>query len=204
MKVKICGITNISDALLCESLGADALGFIFYNKSKRYIAPDEAAYISKQLSPLTLKVGVFVNENIDNVRAIYNEAKLNIVQLHGNEDYEYIQYLSLPAIKSFRIDDNFDFDLLNNYPGVTYLFDAYSESARGGTGKAFNWNLIPDIYKNKIILAGGVSAENLEEIINIIDPLAVDLSSSIESVPGKKDKNKTEFFFNKLKQIRRT
>ena len=204
MKIKICGITNISDAMLCEKYGADALGFIFYDKSRRYITPEEAHHITSSLSPFTIKVGVFVDEKIEKIKNIYNQLSLNVIQLHGNEDFEYIKYLNLPVIKSFRIDSGFNFDILNDYPGVTFLFDAYSDTIQGGTGKTFNWDLIPENIKNKIILAGGVSADNIEEIINKINPLAVDLSSSIESVPGKKDQVKTMNFFNKLKQIRRT
>lgn len=204
MKVKICGITNLRDALLCESLGADALGFIFYKKSKRYISPEDAGNIMKYLSPFTIKVGVFVDEPVENVLKINDLAKFNIAQLHGHEDFGYINRLDIPVIKSFRIDNNFNFEIIKKYPGVTYLLDTFSEIIPGGTGKVFNWKLIPENIINNIVLAGGVSSENIEYIYNNIKPQAVDLSSSIESMPGKKDREKTENFFNKLKQIRRT
>jgi phosphoribosylanthranilate isomerase len=203
MKVKICGITNITDALLCQNAGADALGFIFYQKSPRYISSDEAAKITKRLSPFTVKAGVFVDEDINTVRNIFYKANLNVVQLHGSETPEYVKELNLPVIKSFRVHDDFDFGILDKYENALFLLDAHSAKAQGGTGDIFNWNLIPQKLRNSIILAGGVSAENIDRIINEINPLAVDLSSSVESAPGKKDEQKTETFFKKLKQARR-
>lgn len=203
MKVKVCGLTNIEDALLCESLGADAIGYIFYDKSKRYVLPKTARQISESLSPFTLKAGVFVDEEIETVREIFVMAKLNFVQLHGSENFEYIKKLNLPFIKTIKIKTESDFEKLELYNGATFLLDTFSDKAPGGTGESFNWNLIPYELRNKIILAGGVSAENIEEIVNTIKPFAIDLSSSIESAPGKKDKIKTELFFNKLNNIRR-
>jgi phosphoribosylanthranilate isomerase len=203
VKIKICGITNIEDALLCQELGSDALGFIFYKNSKRYIKPDDAADIISALSPFTFKVGVFVNEPIENVRLIFETAKLNLVQLHGNEDYNYIKALNLPVIKSIRVKPDFDYAKLDEYPGTNFLFDNYSHDLFGGTGEAFNWNSIPANIRNKIILAGGISADNIEKVIKIINPLAVDISSSIESSPGKKDITKTKEFFSVLNKNRR-
>jgi len=194
----------MEDALYCQTLGADALGFIFYEKSKRYVNPVTAANITGELSPFTLKVGVFANEpDIKKVRDIFYEAHLNIIQLHGDESYDYIKGLGLPVIKSFRINDGFDFNVLKKYPGITYLFDAHNEKGLGGTGEQFNWSVIPQSLNNKYILAGGISHNNLEDAIAMLKPMAIDVSSSLESEPGKKDKEKTKIFFNKLKQIRR-
>jgi phosphoribosylanthranilate isomerase len=202
MKVKICGITNIEDALLCEELGADALGFIFYKGSKRYISPEAACKIIKLLSPFTMKVGVFVNEPPENINKTAFTAKLNAVQLYGEESNDTINKISLPVIKSFRVDNNFDYRIMENYPDTYYLLDTYSKTGYGGTGEIFDWGKIPGKYKSKIILAGGVSIENLEKIYTQIKPSAIDLSSSIESEPGAKDKEKVIRFFEKLNELR--
>jgi phosphoribosylanthranilate isomerase len=202
LKVKICGITNLEDALLCESLGTDALGFIFYKGSKRYISPEAANEIIKSLSPFTMKVGVFVNETPDAINNISFIAKLNAVQLHSEESPDSIKDISLPVIKSFSVDDNFDYNVLKRYPNTYFLLDTYSNTEYGGTGKVFNWDSIPAEYKDKIILAGGVSIENLEEIFTKVKPAAIDLSSSLEYEPGKKDKGKVKRFFDKLNELK--
>lgn len=202
MKVKICGITNLEDALLCESLGADALGFIFYNESKRYINTSSAKEIIPLLSPFTMKVGVFVNENPVAVNRIIHNIGLNAVQLHGDEEPEYLKNIHADRIKSFRIKNNFNFDFVKRYEDCYYLFDAYSQNNYGGTGEIFDWKIIPKSLSRKIILAGGISVDNVETIFNEIKPAAIDVSSSLEIEPGKKDRKKVEEFFNKLKKIR--
>jgi phosphoribosylanthranilate isomerase len=194
VRVKICGITNLEDALLCESEGSDALGFIFYKKSKRYIEPVSAKEIIGHLSPFTMKVGVFVNESSDFINETARILHLNAVQLHGEENPELVKKIDYPAIKSFRINGSFDFSIFKHYPGSYFLLDTYSELEYGGTGKTFNWKLIPYELKSKIILAGG--------IIKSVKPAAVDLSSSLEDKPGKKDKEKVKEFFNKIKNLK--
>ncbi len=149
MKVKVCGITNLYDALVCEKEGANALGFIFYCKSKRNINPEEAALIIEKLSPFTAKVGVFVNEKSEIINEIVNKTRINIIQLHGDEDENFCAEMKLPVIKSFRIKDDFDFEQVNKYKNVNYLFDAYSENSFGGTGKNFNWDMIPIKLKSQ-------------------------------------------------------
>jgi phosphoribosylanthranilate isomerase len=199
VKVKICGITNTVDAVLCEKLGADALGFIFYEESKRYISPKKANNIIKNLSPFTLKVGVFVNENSDKINAESKIARINIVQLHGDEKPELITKINLPVIKAFRINDEFDFKILEEYKNCHFLFDTYSSMQFGGTGKTFNWDIIPRNITDKIILSGGISVSNIKKIIDEVNPYAVDLSSSVEEYPGKKSEVKLKQFFNILK-----
>ncbi len=203
MKIKICGITNIEDALAAESFGADAVGFIFYKKSKRYVSPEQAEHIMRALSLFTTKVGVFVDETFEIINKISKQTGINVVQLHGNENLDIMKSISLPVIKAFRVDDNFNYNKLNQYQEYSILLDAYSENDYGGTGIKFNWEKIPFEIKNKIILSGGISSNNIEIIYKNINPAAVDLSSSLEKTPGKKDKKKMEKFFNKVNLIRR-
>jgi phosphoribosylanthranilate isomerase len=203
MRIKICGITNKEDALAAESFGADAVGFIFYKKSKRYVKPDQAENIIKQLSPFTTKVGVFVNDSFENINKISKLTGINVVQLHSDEHPDIIKSISLPAIKAFRVDDNFDYSKLNQYQEFSILLDAFSPNDYGGTGNRFNWEKIPDKIRNKIILAGGISSDNIEFIHKNINPAAVDVSSSLERTPGKKDINKMQKFFDKVNITRR-
>ena len=202
MKVKICGITNLDDALMCERYGADAVGFIFYRKSKRYILPSEAARIAKQLSPFTMKVGVFVDEKKDYITKTFELVKLNTVQLHNNDTDFVENEFNYPVIRAFRIKDNFDFNSLNRFNDNYFLLDSYSQNEFGGTGKSFDWSIIPETLKHKIILAGGVSSSNIDYIYQNIKPAAVDLSSSLEISPGKKDLEKVKIFFNKFNKYR--
>jgi phosphoribosylanthranilate isomerase len=202
MKVKVCGITNAEDAVLAESCGADAIGFIFYKGSKRYISPADAAEIINSLSPFTVKVGVFVNEDLDEVNRIASAIKLNAVQLHGDETSEYAAGVNYPVIKGFRVKDNFDFSVLKKYKNIPVLLDAYSPSEYGGTGISFDWNTIPEDIKSRVILAGGISASNIDYITDFIKPAAIDISSSLEadnkSIPPRKDRQKILDFFNKI------
>ena len=202
MKVKICGITNIEDALLAERLGADAIGFIFYNPSKRYVSPESAKVISQKLSAFTLKVGVFVNGTEEEINKAATAAKLNLIQLHGDDSPEMIPRLIVPAIKSFRVNEGFDFSVLHNYSCSNFLFDTFSNDGYGGTGKTFNWNIIPPSIRERAIIAGGVSAQNVEETFTQINPYAVDVSSSLEESPGKKNSTKMTNFFKIINQLR--
>jgi len=202
MKVKICGITNIEDALLAEQLGADAIGFIFYKASKRYVAPERAKMISLELSAFTLKVGVFVNEPVEEINRIAAIVKLNLIQLHGEEPPEMISKFNFPSIKSFRISEGFDFSRLEAYSCTNFLLDTFSTDQYGGTGKTFTWNNIPPSMRKRIIVAGGVSEKNVKAIFTNINPYAVDVSSSLEEYPGKKDQNKMKRFFKIINQLR--
>ena len=165
MKIKICGITNLQDAHYVLSLGADAIGFVFYPESKRYIKPEDAAEIIYTLPAFTLKVGVFVNAKVDKVNRVATQSGINIVQLHGEEPPDYVNDIAYPVIKTFRINDAFDFNILDNYSKCSFLLDTFDTSDYGGTGKTFNWNVIPDVLIKKIILAGGISEHNIEYIL---------------------------------------
>ncbi len=188
---------------MCQQCGADALGFIFYKNSKRFIRPEKAAEIIKSLSPFIMKVGVFVDEEISEINRIVSLAGLNTVQFHTEKKSQAFLEIKIPVIRAYRIKEDFDFMALHNSQSQYFLLDAYSDKEYGGTGKKFNWNLIPEDLKHRIILAGGISTDELDEIFSNIQPAAIDLSSSLEKEPGKKDINKvTEFFkkFNSLKE----
>lgn len=202
MKVKICGITNIEDALLCEECGADALGFIFYEKSKRFTTHKKAAEIISMLNPFITKVGVFVDDDYNDINNIASGIGLNMVQIHSDVPPNFISKLIFPAIKSFRVHNQFDWMQLKDYKNCHLLLDSYSQDEMGGTGKSFDWKFIPTEYTDKIILSGGITTDSLENIFNEIKPAAIDLSSSLESSPGKKDHQKVKNFLNKFNQLR--
>jgi len=204
MRVKICGITNLEDAQLCCGLGADALGFIFYEKSKRNISYSKAAEIIRQLPSFIVKVGVFVDQEADEINAISQKVGLNAVQLYGEVSQAFINEINLPVIKCFRLKNDFDFSILDSYNKCSFLLDTFSDKALGGTGESFDWNIIPTEMRNKIILAGGISTDNIEYVFTEIKPATVDLSSSVESSPGKKDAGKLKEFFNKINKLRYT
>jgi phosphoribosylanthranilate isomerase len=203
MRVKICGITNYEDAKLCCDLGADALGFIFHEKSNRCVGVNVAKEIIKRLPAFVSKVGVFVDEDSRAINTISREIKLTAAQLHGEETPELVGSINLPVIKSFRVTDGFDFSILERYPNCKFLLDTFSKEEYGGTGRSFNWEIIPIGIRNKIIIAGGISVDNIEYIFKYIQPEAVDLSSSLEKYPGKKDEIKLKDFFQKVNSLRR-
>lgn len=202
MRIKICGITQLADALLCENEGANALGFILYKPSKRYIRPAQVKEIISKLGPFIDKVGVFVNESVDNINKIVEECGLTMVQLHGEETPDQIKQIDVPVIKGFRVDSHFNYQLLDRFHGCFSLLDAYSDNEYGGSGKSFNWQDIPVNMRSKVILAGGISIDNLEKIFTEIKPAAIDLSSSVEISPGTKDPEKVREFFNKFRNLK--
>lgn len=203
MRIKICGITNFEDAQLCSQLGADAIGFIFYKQSKRYITFENTKNIISQLPFWVTKVGVFVNEDFETINRAALNLKLNAVQLHGDEKPEFIEKIHHPVIKSFRINESFEFKILNNYNNCFFLLDTFSSKELGGTGLTFNWEIIPTQYRDKIILAGGINEDNVEMIYKNDYSQNIDLSSSLELSPGKKDKIKLIDFFKKIKYLER-
>jgi len=149
-----------------------------------------------------MKIGVFVNEGIGEVNRIAEFVGLNAVQLHGDESPEYASQMTHPVIKSFGIDESFNFSRVNDYRNCDILLDVKDDMLFGGTGRTFDWNLIPSDIRNKVIIAGGVSSDNIMDIYSIIHPGAVDLSSSVETSPGIKDKNKIIEVLNIIKQIK--
>ncbi len=200
-KVKICGITNAEDAVAAAEAGADALGFIFYQKSPRYIVPAVAAQIIAGLPPLITPVGVFVNEGLATVRSIMDTCGLAMAQLHGDEPAMYCRELSRPAMKAFRLKDRGSLLALAEYQGRGgvrgFVLDRFSEVAYGGTGQVTDWALAAEVAKTaSVLLAGGLTPDNVADAIRSVRPYAVDVSSGVESVPGKKDHEKLRAFLD--------
>jgi phosphoribosylanthranilate isomerase len=193
-KVKICGITNLEDALLSAKFGADALGFNFYRKSPRYISPEKAREIIDQLPKEILKVGVFVNEILEKIYEIASIAKLDAIQLHGAETPEFARELkaktNLEIIKAFRVSSKFKPEDVLQYEADAILLDAYSAKEHGGTGETFDWEVARKVQKifPKMYLAGGLSQNNIAKAISDVKPFAVDACSCLEIKKGEKDK----------------
>lgn len=204
-KVKICGITNLEDALLSAKFGADALGFNFYEKSPRYISPENAREIIEQLPENVLKVGVFVNESLEKIIEIAQTAKLDALQLHGEETPEFARELkaktNLEIIKAFRVSPEFKPEDVLKYDADAILLDAYNPKEHGGTGETFDWKIAKKVQEifPKMYLAGGLSHENVRSAILNANPFAIDVCSGIEEIKGKKSKVKTIIFITKAK-----
>ena len=207
----MCGTTNLADAEKAVALGVDALGFIFANKSPRYVSPEAAMEITQNLPPLLFKIGVFVDLEIQEVEEIVRYLGLNGVQLHGKESPEYCAQLksSLPSctrIKAFRVGEHTTHADFSFYEKVVngYLLDTYVKDVEGGTGQIFDWSLIENLKLGKpYILAGGLNPENIGQALSITRPFGVDVNSGVESVPGKKDHDLLERFIVQISEIDR-
>ncbi len=205
--VKICGLTNLEDARFVSGALADYLGFIFFEKSPRYIEPPKAGAIINWIEgPRT--VGVFVNQPLDDVNMIVRQTGIDLVQLHGTESPNYCQLMEKPVIKVFHIDSNTTPDdlkiTMEPYIGhvAYFLFDTKTDELWGGTGKTFDWNLLEKISQDRpFFLSGGLNADNVRDACRLAQPYAVDLSSGVEQAPGIKDYDKLEKFFEEMRHV---
>ncbi|MDQ0270364.1 phosphoribosylanthranilate isomerase [Cytobacillus purgationiresistens] len=209
MKVKICGITEVETAKFAVESGADALGFVFAN-SKRKIDPEKAKQIIDQLPDSILKVGVFVNETKETIRQITNQTGINAIQLHGDESPEFCRNLevtgttnaakSTAKIKAFSINAREDLQQLEGYDCDYVLLDSARGKYHGGNGVAFDWTMLEgiELVDKKVILAGGLSPQNVAEAITQTNPYMVDVSSGVET-NGKKDMEKIKAFIKEAK-----
>lgn len=202
LRIKICGITNTEDAFAAIACGADALGFVFYSKSPRSVKPETARSIISSLPPLVTTVGVFVDEDKANLEKIVSYTGLDIVQLHGSESPEYFN-LSRKTIKAIRVKDLADLKQLNQYRATAaFLLDTYSPESIGGTGHIFNWEIAVEAKKlGRVILAGGLTPDNIENAVKLVQPYAVDVASGVEgSIKGKKDLKKLKLFIERARK----
>jgi phosphoribosylanthranilate isomerase len=203
VRVKFCGITRVEDGLAAAELGADAVGFVFHPSSPRYVAPATAARIARALPPFVAKVGLFVNHASDAVVSIVGEVGIDVVQYHGDEPPEDCARSPRPWIKAIRVRP--DLDLVaecRRFDGASaWLFDSYDERLYGGSGKVFDWELLPRAHRRPIILAGGLSAANVADAIRAATPYAVDVSGGIEAAKGIKDHDKMRQFIAEVRRI---
>jgi len=202
VRVKVCGITRVEDALFAVESGVDAIGFVFWPQSTRYVTPEQAGEIAKKLPAFIHTVGVYVDPSSDWVNKTAAVAKLSLLQFHGNETPEFCTQFSLPYIKAMHVRGDADLiqyaDQYRTARGL--LLDTYAADMPGGTGHVFDWNLIPHDLSLPVILSGGLTAENVASAIKHVNPWAVDVSSGVEVSKGIKDKYKISAFMQGVRK----
>jgi phosphoribosylanthranilate isomerase len=202
VKVKICGITNIEDALHAAGCGADALGFVFYDRSPRCLTPEAARGIIAELPPFVTAVGLFVNETPERIRQIADFCGLDVLQLHGDEGPADCDFAPRRVVKALRVKKAASLDGHAAYAVSALLLDAWVAGTYGGTGERFNWELAAAVARQRpVILAGGLRAENVAAAVHTVRPYGVDVSSGVEAAPGKKDPAKVEAFIRNAKRV---
>ena len=204
VKVKVCGMTSLKDALVAVEGGADAVGFIFYKKSPRSVTMKTVREIVLELPPFVDTVGVFVDETAEQINKIADYCNLDIIQLHGDESPTYCKKIRRKVIKAFRIKDMQSVKKLSSFQVSGFLLDTFSENLHGGTGKVFDWNLaLPAKKFGPVIMAGGLTPNNVQQAVRQIRPYGVDVCSGVESEPGIKDHKKVRAFLNNAKAGRK-
>lgn len=200
-RTKICGITNLKDALAACEFGADALGFVFYEKSPRYIDPIKANEIVKQLPPFIVPVALFVNANDTCIQAVIQGSSRWIIQFHGDESNRDCAQHKRAFIKALRVkpDDDINHEITKFPDASAILLDAYKAGVPGGTGEGFNWDLVPKNARKPIILAGGLTTSNIRQAVEQVAPYAVDVSGGVELTKGIKDHLKVQQFITGAK-----
>jgi len=201
MHIKICGITNSDDALAAVDYGADALGFVFFDQSPRYIPYEKAAAIIRKLPPFVTAIGVFVNESPEYIEKTVSMTGIDVIQLHGSEfPKDFI--LSRRVIKAIRVKSLESLDPLIHFKDrvSAFLLDTYTQDLLGGTGQIFNWDIAVEAKQfGRIILAGGLTPDNIAEAVRWVRPYGVDVSSGVELEKGKKDHKKLQHFIERAR-----
>ncbi len=202
VRVKICGITNQVDASDAIALGADAIGFIFHPPSPRYVSPEKVAEIIAGLPPFVSTVGLFVDLKFEDVRKVIDVSGIGCLQFHGEEEESLCDSFGLPWFKTIKMMQGADVvEKVSRYNrSSAVLFDTGDSNLAGGTGKTFDWELIPKSMNKPYIVAGGLNAQNVRKVIKMTKPFAVDVCSGVESDKGKKDKSKLKDFITLAKQ----
>ena len=197
-RVKICGITNLKDAKSAEIAGAYAIGLVFYKNSPRYISISKAKEIVQNVTPHLNCVGLFVDEDKEYINSILEQVELDILQFHGQESEQTCAFFNKPYIKAIRVskDTNILKEVEKYSSAKAILLDTHVEGLLGGTGKVFDWTMIPRNLSKPIILAGGLNVDNVKDAIRKIRPYAVDVSGGVESDKRKKDTKKKKDFIN--------
>ncbi|BFM48390.1 phosphoribosylanthranilate isomerase [Marinomonas sp. THO17] len=191
-RVKICGITNLDDAEVAVAAGADALGFVFYDKSPRYVSPDIANQIVANLPPFVVPVALFVDADKSLVEQVITANPRWMIQFHGREDEAECASYGRHYMKALRVKEGDDIERsVSQYTSASaILLDAYKKGVPGGTGETFNWSLIPDNLSKPIVLAGGLTPDNVRQAVSQVQPYAVDVSGGVELSKGRKDSQK--------------
>jgi phosphoribosylanthranilate isomerase len=197
VRVKICGLTDIASALWAVGAGADALGFVF-TESKRRISPEKAREIIKALPPFISRVGVFVNQSFEEISQIAGYAGLDTIQLHGEETPEFCSAFNYKVMKAFSVSGEQSIASAALYRVDAYLMDTSVPGLRGGTGKTFDWSLAAGFREGPLVLAGGLTPENVAGAVKTVRPYAVDVSSGVET-GGRKDRHKIIEFVRRAK-----
>lgn len=199
-RVKICGITRLEDALAAVRAGADALGFVFYPASPRYVDPAVAGLIIRQLPPFVTSVALFVNESAEQVCAVMDQTGVDLLQFHGDESPEFCTQFNRPYFKALRMSPDIDVvaETKRFASSRAILLDAYRPGVPGGTGEAFDWERIPSDIDKPLILAGGLDQSNVAKAISQVKPYAVDVSGGVEAAKGLKDSSKITSFMNEV------
>jgi len=195
IRIKICGITNSEDALHAAACGADALGFVFYDKSPRAVTPEQVRQIVAELTPFVTTVGLFVNEAPEKIRQISDFCGLDVLQLHGDEGPEQCVYPPRRVLKALRVKGEESLVGLDDFQVSALLLDAWRPDSYGGTGHVCDWQLAERVAaRRRVILAGGLTPDNVAEAIRRVRPYGVDVSSGVESAPGQKDPERVAAF----------
>ena len=199
-KIKICGITNLEDALACVDAGADALGFVLA-ESPRRVEAETIKNIVTRLPKTILKVGIFVNEKLETLQQTVLNCGLDYAQLQGEESGEYIRRLEVACLKVFRVKDDGILAEIESAKTNLFMLDAYQDGQRGGTGKIFNWEIAKQAKRHgKFFLSGGLNPDNVKSAIKKVHPYGVDVSSGVEKFPGKKDLEKVREFIKRVRE----
>lgn len=201
-RIKICGITRKEDAIAALELGAHALGFVFVEKSPRYIQAQKAAEIIAQLLPFVTVVGLFMDHDENYVSQVMQQAPLNLLQFHGDESADFCQSFDLPYIKAIPMGAGVDpNDYATSHPeSKAFLLDSHGGGKSGGSGETFDWSTIPKNFARPLILAGGLDTNNVKSAVTTIKPYAVDVSSGVEAAKGIKDAQKMAAFIEAVRE----
>ena len=202
-RIKICGLTREPDVLAAANSGADALGFVFYEKSPRHVSVPQATKLVRAVPPFVTVVGLFVNPSAEQVREVLAKVALDVLQFHGEESPEFCQQFGKPYLKAIRVKAGVDLvECASRYASAQgLLLDAFVEGTQGGTGESFDWTLIPHGLPLPVILSGGLHAGNVAQAIRQVRPYAVDVSSGVEASKGIKDAAKVAAFIKEVKDV---
>lgn len=205
-RVKICGLTNVEEAIVAGSLGADAVGLVFYPRSSRALSIEAAVSIRQALPTFVSAVGLFVNPTEAQVEAVLKQLHLDCLQFHGDETPQFCASFGLPYMKAIRVREGLDLEaeIARFTTSSAILLDSYDAQSAGGTGTSFDWEVAARAVgatQQRIVLAGGLDAQNVATAIRQVQPYAVDVSSGVESAPGRKSPERMQAFFNEVNSV---